>query len=270
LVFGSSRRDSPRSSPESPLRSSALIAPLKQSLELHLRRPLLLLLVLSGSLTLFGLGNLANPERKGPDALGRGYALPPMDTFSDLELADGLFNPWAPAAFVLRVVMVTCAIALVLKVRPGFRAFLRVAAVYVLSTLSITLPVLGGVGYARLRVAPQSALADVAIFGLFLVWPLIFLVLSVLLAPMSGQAVAGRPIRPVLRKGAIWLMAAAGTLIWVFLTPMLMEAPGEPPSTARYVVAFLTVLVQSWAYGGIALAAVDEPALIKRLGADSS
>lgn len=233
---------------------------------LHLRRPLLLLLVLSGSLTLFGVGSLANPDNSGPDALARGYALPPMDTFSDLGLTDGPFNLWALAAFAIRVVMVTCALALVLKIRPRLRAFLGVAGVYLLSALTVVLPVLGGLGYARLRVAPQTALSDLSIFALFLLWPVMFLLLSVTLAPLPGMAVAGQRPRPKFRKGSIWLMASTGTLIWVFLTPMLEEPPGETPSTLRYVAAFLTVVIQSVAYGGIGLAAVDEPTPIRRLG----
>ena len=207
-------------------------------------------------MTLFGLGGLASGRRPGPDVLGQAMALPPLDTFGDLELSDGPLSPWAPPIFVVRVALVTSALALVLGIRPGLKSFARVAGVYVLSLLSMAVPVLTGLGYFTARSDPaarDNAVAPVLLIA-FLV---VLVVLGAVLATVAGRAVAGGRLWPLLNKPSVWGLVLVSTLVWLFGIGAIRQAPGEPPSTIGYVAAFGVVILQSIIYGAVAITSVE-------------
>ncbi|MDQ4148876.1 MAG: hypothetical protein M3164_02615 [Actinomycetota bacterium] len=222
-----------------------------------MRRRLLIPLLVSGAGTIFGLGALAMNGRPSPDVLARTFAIPPMDTFGDLELTDGPFSPWAAAIFVARVALVTAALALVLGVRPNRRTFAKVGGVYLLSLLSMAVPVLAGLGYVNFRqdvVGEGSAVSAL----LLLAFPLVLVVLATMLAPLAGRVVADQSIALHLRRPLVWGLCALSTLIWLFAVSALKQPPGEALSAGRYVLAFVVIVAQSVIYGAVALASIEE------------
>lgn len=236
----------------------------------HLQRPLLLLLVLTGGATLFGLGSLANGRRLGPRVLAGAMALPPMDIFGDLELTDGPRSAWAVAIFVLRVALVTAALSLVLGVPPRAKTFLKMAGIYLVSGVSISIVVLGGLGYLRLRTGPQTALTGWGSLALLMLYPVMLILLSATLAQLAARAVANKNMRPVLGKGSIWGIALVSTLIWVFVVPVLesgLKQPAGEASSVGFVLAFVILVTQSVLYGAIAIASQPEPTVAEQLTA---
>ena len=269
------------------LRENHLVVPLRESFLLHLRRPIIPALVLSGSILIYFLRGVAGGSLEAEGLLSI-VAFPPLDLYGDMTF----LNPTLPAigVVVIRISTIWLAMSLLVNARkknpglqalsagrgggslpegeadaprrpPMWRTFPKFLAVYAVGFVVLLALLVG------LNLAAKGALNSVAASGgfegaadaapalrviggvFFLLEDPVSLLLSVLFVSAAARAINGVPARPTLKSGRIWIYALLSWALW-----WVPSGPSDgliAGGAVDYAAAFLAIFLQSVIYGAV-------------------
>lgn len=226
---------------------------------MHLRKPVIWITVIAGSVILFLLDLATGPLDPGPHNLGQMFAPAPLDVFGDINFTDLGDIPWMLLIVVaLRIAFVAAVIGAMVSVRPSGRGISRLAGVYGVSWLAFgVLFGMAALYVGQLARAAESLGSAWAVWGILLLQPLVLMLFVVVISPLSVRALTSQSMRPRLRDGSIWVFAALSVWLWAFVTPRL-EALGS--AYGGYALAFAILAAQSVILGAIAGATAERSA----------
>ena len=224
------------------------------SVKLHFRRPIIFLVVLFGSLTLFAMIAVLGRFEPGAGTLRAMFLPAPLDLFVHFQL--GLV--WAqPFLLIARVVFVLLVAGLVLQT--GFKTvrMFRVGLVYLLGALCLIPILLLALYYVGVVASDPEGVLGLQRFMALALTPVLYTVVTALVAPMVGRAASGGRMRPVLGRASVWMLAAISAYLWTSVAGLARHPPANPFAVSGYVNAFMGLLFQSIIFGALILEGAD-------------
>lgn len=234
------------SGPSVEVKRPGLFAALKQSIVIHLERPLLLVIPLSLAIILFILDHLTGRESPDPRDLAKSFALSPLDVFSDLRFLGDRSARWAlPIALALRVGAVMLFLSLLLRVQLTLSRLARVAAAYVIAIISFAIPFGMSAMYVNLfgRALVSGESSPIPLI-LLLTSPVLHVLLALVLGQLVVKAVLAEEARITFKDPVLWLLAALSTWIWFMIAGRAREMFEAAPAMA-FGLAFAAVVAQA-------------------------
>jgi hypothetical protein len=237
--------------------------PLRQTLGLvrdsfsrFIEIPWLLAVVVGSSVALFLLESTIGSD-PGPRELSRLFAPAPLDAYADLGVVNRIW--WLLAITLsLRALVVTAVVAGLTRRALSVRGIGRVAALNAASALSIGGFLLFGIVFFGLKSAaaenPTHAAAALVTLALQLA---LYLFLVSLFAPMVCRAASGLRIKPVLRDGVIWIIAAAACWLWLFGSSRVEAVSASAGDSIGYLFALGMLSLQAVLLGAIAIRSTE-------------
>lgn len=150
-------------------------------------------------------------------------------------------------------------LGLLLRVRIGAKTLLRVVGVEIVATLTLIIVVMLANLYFVMKASALEGEGRLpTAMLLLLLEPVLVQMLTLLLAPLVCQAVAGNRFRPLLSDGSIWIFSTVSTWLWMFGYRYIGEiatAPGSEIGGFAMACAFL--VLQSVLLAAIAMRTME-------------
>jgi hypothetical protein len=243
--------------PAPPKTSGPLRETLRAVRDRFIDSPWILAIVVADSVGLFLLDSAIGGGDPGPRELARLFAPAPLDSYADLRVVNRIW--WLLAITLpVRAFVVTAFVAGLTKRAISVQGIGKVAVLNVVSSLSMGAFLLFGIVFLSLKSAaaenPTQSAAALVTLALQLA---LYLLLVSLFAPMVCRAATGMRIRPLLRDGAIWIIAAAACWLWLFGTSRVEAVSASAGDAIGYVFALGMLFVQAILLGAIAIRSTE-------------